>query len=315
MQLENALPFVFFNLWFPKRGSESENPMKDHLEKIVATLNQKLRLNPTNKKIKESVLHWLNYSLVNGFAHSTVQYIADLLPSLFDMRYDKEDEVSKQAISVCALLSQVPIPTNLIQPYINNAAVAIKANSWHSRSAVLPFLQILVFNIAFVATNSELKQIEDIILNSLLDERVEVRELARVSLTSILKSTNLDIQQLIQTYSKYAETKLPQQKTSQNPSSPVSNVEDPKIKRHAGILALTAIVESSPYDIQKWMPDILVTIAKHSSDPVPIKDTVKNSFAEFWRTHQDSWQLQKNLFTSDQLDIINELERTPTYFA
>ena len=38
-----------------------------------------------------------------------------------------------------------------------------------------------------------------------------------------------------------------------------------------------------------WVPDSLVLLGKHASEAAPINTTVKHTFSEFRRTHQDTW--------------------------
>lgn len=57
-------------------------------------------------------------------------------------------------------------------------------------------------------------------------------------------------------------------------------------QRHAGVLGMSALVLSQPYSVPGWMPSLLVELAAHAADPHPISETVRTSFAEFWRTHQ-----------------------------
>ena len=58
-------------------------------------------------------------------------------------------------------------------------------------------------------------------------------------------------------------------------------------QRHAGVLGLAALVGSHPYDVPPWMPAILVKLASHIGEPMPIKQTVKNTFGEV-RSHVTS---------------------------
>jgi hypothetical protein len=43
--------------------------------------------------------------------------------------------------------------------------------------------------------------------------------------------------------------------------------------------------------------------------------TVKKTFAEFFRTHSDSWHILKGRFTEQELSIINQLLVSPNYYA
>jgi len=87
------------------------------------------------------------------------------------------------------------------------------------------------------------------------------------------------------------------------------------IERHGGVLGIAALIESRPYDIPEWMPSLLMTLSMYNCDPSPIKETVRNTFAEFWRTHQDGWRTHQTKFTEEQLTILNENVLSPSYYA
>lgn len=71
-------------------------------------------------------------------------------------------------------------------------------------------------------------------------------------------------------------------------TTPTTSAEQ-LIIRHSGVLGMSALALAHPYEIPRWLPDTLVLIGRHASDPAPINATVKHTFAEFRRTHQDSW--------------------------
>ncbi|TNN73911.1 Proteasome activator complex subunit 4B [Liparis tanakae] len=43
------------------------------------------------------------------------------------------------------------------------------------------------------------------------------------------------------------------------------------VRRHAGVLGLSACILSSPYDVPDWMPQILMALSNHLNDPQPIE--------------------------------------------
>lgn len=59
------------------------------------------------------------------------------------------------------------------------------------------------------------------------------------------------------------------------------------------MLGLCAVVNSCPYDIPPYLPDILMLLGDHLHDPQPIPATVKRAFQDFKRTHQDNWTEHK----------------------
>mmetsp|Transcript_12243 Transcript_12243/g.17765 ORF Transcript_12243/g.17765 Transcript_12243/m.17765 type:complete len:109 (+) Transcript_12243:1-327(+) len=86
-------------------------------------------------------------------------------------------------------------------------------------------------------------------------------------------------------------------------------------RRHAGVLGLAALVGAYPYDVPSWMPEILVLLAQHVVDPMPIRQTVRKTFGEFWRTHQDTWPMLKERFSENDLNTLTNLLASPSYFS
>lgn len=43
------------------------------------------------------------------------------------------------------------------------------------------------------------------------------------------------------------------------------------MRRHAGVLGLSACILSSPYQVPVWMPHILMELSHHLNDPQPIE--------------------------------------------
>lgn len=207
-----------------------------------------------------------------------------------------------------ALISQVLLPVSVLQNVVGIVEKTNQNSVWHIRSAMLPFLQIMTFNHSFLMNSGLLEKALEITLTSLGDQQLEVRELGRVALSSLIRSTNPEINSLIERFSKLVGSSSKRKQVG-------SGNEKLIIQQHSGILGLCALVNSFPYEIPSWMPEVLVQLANHSQDPAPIKDSIKSTFAEFWRTHQDTFWKQKENFTEDQLNSINELVISPSYFA
>ncbi|XP_061166090.1 proteasome activator complex subunit 4-like [Saccostrea echinata] len=87
------------------------------------------------------------------------------------------------------------------------------------------------------------------------------------------------------------------------------------IKRRAGVLGLSALVEAYPYNVPEFMPQILMDLSIHVNDPQPIQMTVKKTLSNFRRTHHDNWHDHKQMFTDGQLVILTDILVSPTYYA
>ncbi|KAB2607276.1 hypothetical protein D8674_006993 [Pyrus ussuriensis x Pyrus communis] len=53
-----------------------------------------------------------------------------------------------------------------------------------------------------------------------------------------------------------------------------------------------------------WLPEHVTLLARFSGDPLPVKSTVTKAVAEFRRTHADTWNIQKDSFTEEQLEVL-----------
>lgn len=90
---------------------------------------------------------------------------------------------------------------------------------------------------------------------------------------------------------------------------------DALIKRHAGVLGLSSLVEAFPYDVPEWMPEVLVFLSGYFSDPPPVSTTVKKVFGDFKRTHQDSWHEDSKRFSQEELEVLSDMLISPSYYA
>lgn len=86
-------------------------------------------------------------------------------------------------------------------------------------------------------------------------------------------------------------------------------------ERHAMVIRGSSIVLSEPHVITKRLPSLLTALSFYISDRSPISPLVRTTFSEFRRTHQDNWQIDRQLFDEDQLDAIGELLIAPSYYA
>jgi len=136
---------------------------------------------------------------------------------------------------------------------------------------------------------------------------VEVRELAKGTLSSILHGSG-NFSDLLRNVVEMSRTPVKGKRNAEmDPTSLANNI----VTRHAGVLGVSAAVLSSPYDIPQWMPETLSELSTHMNDPTPIKESVRATFAEFWRTHLDEWEINfKPKFSEKQLDYVLETKHT-----
>lgn len=167
---------------------------------------------------------------------------------------------------------------------------------------------------------TEIDQVVQFMISKLADTQIEVREAAALTFAGVVRSTlQSRIGSLTEQFKKDLSTPLPskKRKAEQGPSpSPIPPQEaEAIIKRHAAVLGLASLIYANPFDVPSWMPNILELMAVHIHDPVPIQSTVKKVMADFRRTHQDTWHLDKASFTPEQLDVLSDLLVAPSYYA
>jgi len=256
----------------------------------------------------ETMLHWMYSSFTFGDSASILPYLPPLLPYLFAIQKDKDEEIAKQAPQILPLIAQSFLPQSTLLRVFQSIFQLSKliTTTWHLRATTLPCLQILAFNHRYLLEQPVVNEIAEFMISHLSDSQVEVKEVARVALTSLVRSTDVNIFALIHRFSELVGT--------QGESKRKIDQLD-LIKRHSGVLGICALIASQPYDVPQWMPDLLSKLAAHVGDPHPISDTVRASFAEFWRTHQDMWHILRLKFSEDQLYAINELIISPNYYA
>lgn len=272
-------------------------------------------------KLLKTVLKWLMASAGRSFTTPVLQQL-QLLPLLFKIapveNDDSYDELKRDAKTCLSLMSQgllYPEQIPLVLQVLNEIA---GISSWHARFSVLTYLQIMVFYNLFTMLSNE-KAVQDVrtlVIRLLEDEQLEVRELAATTLSGFLQCNFLTMDLSMQThFETLCKTRLPK-KRKRDLGSIVDTIPSVDlVRRHAGVLGLSACILSSPYDVPTWMPQLLMDLSAHLNDTQPIEMTVKKTLSNFRRTHHDNWLEHKQQFTDDQLVVLTDLLVSPCYYA
>uniref|UniRef100_A0A8C1Y880 Proteasome activator subunit 4b n=1 Tax=Cyprinus carpio TaxID=7962 RepID=A0A8C1Y880_CYPCA len=190
------------------------------------------------------------------------------------------------------------------------------SSSWHARFSVLTYLQIMVFYNLFTILSNEqaVQDVRALVIRLLEDEQLEVREMAATTLSGFLQCNFLAMDASMQThFEALCKTKLPKKRKRGSVVDTIPSVD--LVRRHAGVLGLSACILSSPYDVPTWMPQLLMDLSAHLNDTQPIEMTVKKTLSNFRRTHHDNWLEHKQQFTDDQLVVLTDLLVSPCYYA
>jgi len=196
---------------------------------------------------------------------------------------------------------------NALSITVNNLHQIAQYSNWHIRKALPPFIQIFAYNQIF--TKVDFSTFYEIVITLLVDQQIEVRQFAAISLSSLLRNVAVDtLNKLFQRFNQLAGKPLKRGKATQLTPEQLS-------KRHGGILGLSALINLSPYDVPTWLPPIVQHFVAFTNDPQPIAETVEKTIKNFWRTHQDTWHIEKSKFTEEQLEALSTIQVSTTYYA
>ncbi|XP_064173886.1 proteasome activator complex subunit 4A isoform X1 [Anguilla rostrata] len=272
-------------------------------------------------KLLKTVLKWLMASAGRSFSTAVPEQL-QLLPLLFKIapveNDDSYDELKRDAKTCLSLMSQGLLYPEQIPQVLSTLQEIAGSSSWHARYTVLTYLQIMVFYNLFTFLSSEqaVGQVRALVIRLLEDEQLEVREMAATTLSGFLQCNFLSMDSPMQAhFETLCKTRLPKRRKRELGSVVDTIPSADLVRRHAGVLGLSACILSSPYDVPTWMPQLLMDLSAHLNDTQPIEMTVKKTLSNFRRTHHDNWQEHKQQFTDDQLLVLTDLLVSPCYYA
>jgi len=171
-------------------------------------------------------------------------------------------------------------------------------------------LQVFYFRQLPLISEFMVGLILEVLCSRLDDDVVEVREIAATTLSGIIRlSPRRSVLTLKDRFVRLA-------KSSEIPSreSPLYTIR--VRQRHAAILGLTALLDSFPYTIERWMPTVLTSVlTEYTYDPIPISTTIAKCVSNFRKTHQDTWHEDCKRFTEPQLLALSSLLSSSSYYA
>ncbi|KAJ2740126.1 Proteasome activator BLM10, partial [Coemansia sp. BCRC 34301] len=251
---------------------------------------------------------------IAGFSYSSKRLSAEHIPPILPMfsvlqEQSDDEEVARLAKALMQYLAQVLYTTQMSETVTSKmlALLEEEANSWHVITKTLPLLCTLTFSNRFTLSHDVRMKIVDTTALFLEHDQIEVRQTASKSLTSLVKcaSSNV-IADINSKFSVKISTPLPRVRYGRPPKDPVAYGRL-ALTRHAGVLGLSCLVLAFPYTIPDWLPEVLILLAGCIDDPNPIQSTVQRTFAEFRRTHMDTWHEDRKKFTISQLELLTDM--------
>ncbi|KAJ2003803.1 Proteasome activator BLM10 [Coemansia thaxteri] len=249
----------------------------------------------------------------------TIAHIPSILPLISVLQEQIDDEeVSRLAKVTMQYFSQL-LYTAQMSEEVASCILALleeSSHSWHVVTKTMPLLCTLTFSNRFTLSHEVRMKIVDTTARFLEHDQIEVRHSASTSLAYLVKcASNNVIADINSRFSaKIVATRLPRVRYGKPPKNPEA-YNQLVLTRHAGVLGLSCLVLAFPYTIPDWLPGVLVLLAGCIDDPSPIQSTVQRTFAEFRRTHMDTWHEDRKRFTSSQLELLTDMLVSPCYYA
>ncbi|KAF2365248.1 Proteasome activator Blm10 mid region [Trinorchestia longiramus] len=225
---------------------------------------------------------------------------------------DSEQEVCSNCVSALCTIGQALVQQQELLPLLQRLQQIAEYRWWRARSAALGVLQMVVFHnaLTMMACEGASELVLQVVLARTTDTRLEVRNMAAQVLSSLLHINFVHDPATVRSgFTKKVRQALRKSSSSKSWSSE-------RLKEvHGAVLGLTAFVESVPYSVPDYLPEVLCTLANCINLPQPIAGSIRDSLSNFRRTHHDNWEEHKQSFTPDQLDTLNDLLLSPSYYA
>ncbi|XP_019059113.1 PREDICTED: proteasome activator subunit 4 [Tarenaya hassleriana] len=261
-------------------------------------------------KWMETLFHFIISSLKSGRSSYLLDVIAGLLSPVISLQETSNKDLSTLAKAAFELLKWRVFSESHLQKVVTVILSSAEDSNWRIRSSTLTYLRSFMYRHTFILSHEDKQKIWKTVEKLLVDSQVEVREHAAAVLAGLMKGGDEDFAKDFRDRA-YAEANSILKKRNRRRSSSSQSV--PEV--HGAVLALVASVLSVPYDMPGWLPDHVTLLARFAGEQTPIKSTVTKAVAEFRRTHADTWNIQKDSFTEEQLEILADTSSSSSYFA
>ncbi|KAI9891228.1 MAG: hypothetical protein M1814_002918 [Vezdaea aestivalis] len=272
----------------------------------------------------KTVLLWLESTLSSHECTSLVSFFPDLFmqQTLHMMDVKEDQELMSLAYHVFRALPNIPHTRAQDAAFID-ALIRIGTTSplWHQRLRILINIQTFYFRRLFLISETQKKSLLTCVADILQDTQVEVRMGASTTLSGMIRCSPISLRSSIVQSLKTTFTALlasnPLPRRNRGVSTPTPDHARVTIKRHSAVLGLGALVNAFPYMSPPplWLPDILTTLAvRASADPGIVGKSAKGILSDFKKTRQDTWHVDKKVFTPEQLEELDGVLWKP-YFA
>ncbi|XP_071733720.1 proteasome activator subunit 4 [Rutidosis leptorrhynchoides] len=306
-----------WNLYLPERASEvvvaiqNANP-SENLENLAETSTVSGSDSNSSDDVQwmETLFHFIISLMKSGRSAFLLDVLVGFLYPVISLQETSNKDLSILAKAAFELLKWRIFPEAHLRKAVSILLSSAEDPNWRTRSATLTFLRSFMYRHTFILSIDEKQKIWTTVEKLLTDNQVEVREHAAAVLAGLMKGDDGELSKDFRDRA-YSEAMKLQKRRRQRSSSGGPSVAS----LHGRVLALAACVLSVPYDMPSWLPEHATLLARFVSEPSPVKSTVTKAVAEFRRTHADTWSVQKDCFTEEQLEVLADTSSSSSYFA
>ncbi|XP_074292973.1 proteasome activator subunit 4-like isoform X2 [Silene latifolia] len=283
-----------------------------HLDSVEAQTEGALENGTTSDsddvKWLETLLHFVVAALKSGRS----LYLMDILVGILYPVISLQDTPNKDLSTLAKAAFELLKWNTFREPYLGKVVGIVLTSAddpnWRVRSATLTYLRTFMYRHSFALSQDQKLQIWTTVDKLLTDSQVEVREHAAAVLAGLMKGVEDSIAEGFRNRAYEKANVILKKRKQRRASYSVASI-------HGAVLALTACVLSVPYDMPSWLPEHVTLLARFVGEPSPVRSTVTKAVAEFRRTHADTWNVQKDKFTEEQLEVLADTSSSSSYFA
>lgn len=246
------------------------------------------------------------------------RYLCNILPQVFAAHADRQPDINAHAyVAVVMAAMRLASSQDLEELFNTLNDKCLKSDSWKTRFAVIPFLQVLLFRHCMLTSMTNNGHVWQTMCEALLrDTSTEVRSRVCILLSQIAPIIDENLRDyFVRKFVKSANKSLKRKKKKDESSDDAEAVQKRQRIVHGAVLGLAGIACGFPYDVPDWLPSVVLQIANHTSDNGVVGETARKVVSEFRRTHMDMWHLFIHKFDSEELDQLKEVDTAPSYYA
>ena len=236
----------------------------------------------------------------------------------------KQDHQALAAQSVGTLMASPALRLDAASTLGDRLMRGASHAKWRSRRAAAAALGAYAAARACLGDAAECTKVAQALGNLLGDDTSEVRDAATGSF-SVMAVIAAPAQRdaFCQAQLDRAKAALPLRRPPKRKKAAVVDVSG--AQRLGAVTALGACVLAYPYDVPAHVPASLVALARHSHTTsssnggarhaAAVREAVRATFAEFKRTHAETWDFVRPLFSSEELDALADILSAGDYLV